>query len=111
MSEAVCLDHVFGGHFPGLDNPPALVADIRESGSYWRKLFVSRSTYTIFMLEGRALNDYDMHVFEEQRVYGKTVKHCAECLYSWREAAVPFLSIKNSIKWFKCVSKVSRMKS
>ncbi|KAF2092405.1 alpha/beta-hydrolase [Rhizodiscina lignyota] len=27
--------HSFGGHFPGLDNPPALTADIREIGNYW----------------------------------------------------------------------------
>ncbi|VUC34859.1 unnamed protein product [Clonostachys rosea] len=28
-------DHEFGGHFPGVDNPPALVSDIRQIGSYW----------------------------------------------------------------------------
>nr|WNZ75645.1 hypothetical protein [Trichoderma harzianum] len=28
-------NHDFGGHFPGLDNPPALIEDIREIGSYW----------------------------------------------------------------------------
>ncbi|TGO18995.1 hypothetical protein BTUL_0006g00280 [Botrytis tulipae] len=27
--------HNFGGHFPGLDNPPALVDDIRQVGNYW----------------------------------------------------------------------------
>ncbi|KAJ8126726.1 hypothetical protein O1611_g6913 [Lasiodiplodia mahajangana] len=27
--------HDFGGHFPALDNPPALVGDIREIGNYW----------------------------------------------------------------------------
>ncbi|KAK4034784.1 Alpha/Beta hydrolase protein [Parachaetomium inaequale] len=27
--------HEFGGHFPGLDNPPALVSDIREIGNVW----------------------------------------------------------------------------
>ncbi|KAF7948156.1 uncharacterized protein EAE97_003567 [Botrytis byssoidea] len=27
--------HNFGGHFPGLDNPPALVDDIRQIGNYW----------------------------------------------------------------------------
>lgn len=29
------IAHDFGGHFPGLDNPPALIADIREIVSYW----------------------------------------------------------------------------
>lgn len=29
------LDHEFGGHFPGLDNPPALIEDLREIGNYW----------------------------------------------------------------------------
>ncbi|KAJ5904191.1 alpha/beta-hydrolase [Penicillium tannophilum] len=28
-------NHGFGGHFPGLDNPPALLTDLREIGSYW----------------------------------------------------------------------------
>ncbi|TGO61496.1 hypothetical protein BOTNAR_0128g00040 [Botryotinia narcissicola] len=28
------VDHNFGGHFPGLDNPPALVDDIRKIGNY-----------------------------------------------------------------------------
>ncbi|OIW28330.1 alpha/beta-hydrolase [Coniochaeta ligniaria NRRL 30616] len=28
-------NHEFGGHFPGLDNPPALVDDLREIGNYW----------------------------------------------------------------------------
>ncbi|KAJ7347517.1 Alpha/Beta hydrolase protein [Mycena albidolilacea] len=28
--------HEFGGHFPGLDNPPAMIADIREVASYWK---------------------------------------------------------------------------
>ncbi|KAJ7451854.1 Alpha/Beta hydrolase protein [Mycena galericulata] len=27
--------HDFGGHFPGLDNPPALIEDIREMGLYF----------------------------------------------------------------------------
>ncbi|KAJ7872036.1 Alpha/Beta hydrolase protein [Mycena leptocephala] len=27
--------HDFGGHFPGLDNPPALIEDIREMGKYF----------------------------------------------------------------------------
>ncbi|KAI1118290.1 alpha/beta-hydrolase [Nemania sp. NC0429] len=27
--------HDFGGHFPGLDNPPALADDIRDIGKYW----------------------------------------------------------------------------
>ncbi|KAJ5753576.1 alpha/beta-hydrolase [Penicillium nucicola] len=25
-----------GGHFPGIDNPPALLNDLREIGTYWR---------------------------------------------------------------------------
>jgi hypothetical protein len=29
------VEHEFGGHFPGLDNPAALVADIRELGGYY----------------------------------------------------------------------------
>ncbi|KAH8817327.1 Alpha/Beta hydrolase protein [Xylogone sp. PMI_703] len=28
-------NHEFGGHFAGLDNPPALVGDLREIGEYW----------------------------------------------------------------------------
>ncbi|KAJ7499841.1 Alpha/Beta hydrolase protein [Mycena latifolia] len=28
--------HDFGGHFPGLDNPPALTEDIREMGLYFK---------------------------------------------------------------------------
>lgn len=28
-------NHDFGGHFPSLDNPPALLADIREIGDTW----------------------------------------------------------------------------
>ncbi|KAJ7453138.1 Alpha/Beta hydrolase protein [Mycena latifolia] len=28
--------HDFGGHFAGLDNPPALIEDIREMGSYFK---------------------------------------------------------------------------
>ncbi|KAJ7884148.1 Alpha/Beta hydrolase protein [Mycena olivaceomarginata] len=28
--------HEFGGHFPGLDNPPEMIADIREVASYWK---------------------------------------------------------------------------
>lgn len=31
----VSLDHDFGGHFAGLDNPPALMEDLREIGKYW----------------------------------------------------------------------------
>ncbi|KAJ7018627.1 Alpha/Beta hydrolase protein [Mycena alexandri] len=27
--------HEFGGHFPGIDNPPATISDIREVASYW----------------------------------------------------------------------------
>ena len=29
-------DHDFGGHFPGLDNPAALLSDLREIASYWK---------------------------------------------------------------------------
>lgn len=29
------LVHDFGGHFPGLDNPPALLEDIREMGLHY----------------------------------------------------------------------------
>ncbi|KAJ7356671.1 Alpha/Beta hydrolase protein [Mycena albidolilacea] len=29
-------EHDFGGHFPGLDNPPALIEDIREMGLYFK---------------------------------------------------------------------------
>ncbi|RAH51141.1 epoxide hydrolase family protein [Aspergillus brunneoviolaceus CBS 621.78] len=29
-------NHKRGGHFPGLDNPVALVEDLREIGSYWK---------------------------------------------------------------------------
>ncbi|KAJ7282731.1 Alpha/Beta hydrolase protein, partial [Mycena rebaudengoi] len=29
-------EHDFGGHFAGLDNPPALIADIREMGLYFK---------------------------------------------------------------------------
>ncbi|KAL4903751.1 hypothetical protein BDW74DRAFT_155375 [Aspergillus multicolor] len=28
-------NHEAGGHFPGLDNPPALLADLREIATYW----------------------------------------------------------------------------
>ncbi|KAJ0419605.1 alpha/beta-hydrolase [Aspergillus carlsbadensis] len=28
-------NHESGGHFPGIDNPPALLADLREIASYW----------------------------------------------------------------------------
>ncbi|KAH8797339.1 Alpha/Beta hydrolase protein [Xylogone sp. PMI_703] len=28
-------NHDFGGHFAGLDNPPALIEDVREIGTYW----------------------------------------------------------------------------
>jgi hypothetical protein len=27
--------HDFGGHFPGLDNPPALIDDLRDIGLYF----------------------------------------------------------------------------
>ncbi|KAH8892959.1 alpha/beta-hydrolase [Thozetella sp. PMI_491] len=30
-------NHDFGGHFAGLDNPPALLQDLREIGTYWKK--------------------------------------------------------------------------
>ncbi|KAK3615042.1 hypothetical protein LTR56_026844 [Elasticomyces elasticus] len=30
-------NHEFGGHFAGLDNPPALIADLREIGEYWNR--------------------------------------------------------------------------
>jgi len=29
-------EHDFGGHFPGLDNPPALIEDIRDMGLYFK---------------------------------------------------------------------------
>lgn len=29
------FNHDFGGHFPGVDNPSALVQDLREIGKYW----------------------------------------------------------------------------
>lgn len=29
------VDHDVGGHFPGLDNPPALLHDLREIATYW----------------------------------------------------------------------------
>ncbi|KAJ7054186.1 Alpha/Beta hydrolase protein [Mycena amicta] len=29
-------EHDFGGHFPGLDNPPALIADLRELGTHFK---------------------------------------------------------------------------
>ncbi|KAL7916674.1 Alpha/Beta hydrolase protein [Trichoderma velutinum] len=29
-------NHDFGGHFPALDNPPAMISDLREIGSYWK---------------------------------------------------------------------------
>ncbi|KAL2843055.1 alpha/beta-hydrolase [Aspergillus pseudodeflectus] len=29
-------NHESGGHFPGIDNPPALLADLREIASYWK---------------------------------------------------------------------------
>ena len=29
------LDHNFGGHFPSLDNPPAMIADLRQIADYW----------------------------------------------------------------------------
>jgi hypothetical protein len=28
-------DHEFGGHFAGLDNPPALIEDLSEIGNFW----------------------------------------------------------------------------
>ncbi|KAK5685712.1 hypothetical protein LTR17_026996 [Elasticomyces elasticus] len=28
-------NHDFGGHFPGVDNPPALLEDLREIGNFW----------------------------------------------------------------------------
>ncbi|WAO91358.1 Hypothetical protein NCS54_00882500 [Fusarium falciforme] len=28
--------HTFGGHFPALDNPPALVEDIQEIAEFWQ---------------------------------------------------------------------------
>ncbi|KAK5694081.1 hypothetical protein LTR97_009702 [Elasticomyces elasticus] len=28
-------NHDFGGHFPGIDNPPALLEDLREIGNFW----------------------------------------------------------------------------
>ncbi|KAF2811954.1 alpha/beta-hydrolase [Mytilinidion resinicola] len=28
-------NHDFGGHFAGIDNPPALIKDLREIGTYW----------------------------------------------------------------------------
>ncbi|KAL7928227.1 Alpha/Beta hydrolase protein [Trichoderma chlorosporum] len=28
-------NHDFGGHFPALDNPPALISDLQEIGDYW----------------------------------------------------------------------------
>ncbi|RYP64372.1 hypothetical protein DL771_008766 [Monosporascus sp. 5C6A] len=28
-------NHDFGGHFPGVDNPSALISDVRELGNYW----------------------------------------------------------------------------
>ncbi|QYS95404.1 EHN domain-containing protein [Trichoderma simmonsii] len=31
-------NHEFGGHFPGLDNPPALIQDLREIGNYWDRV-------------------------------------------------------------------------
>ncbi|KAL6414184.1 Epoxide hydrolase [Ilyonectria robusta] len=30
-------DHDFGGHFAGVDNPPALISDIRDVGNYWHQ--------------------------------------------------------------------------
>jgi len=29
------VDHDFGGNFAGLDNPKALVDDLREIGTHW----------------------------------------------------------------------------
>ncbi|KAL7940980.1 Alpha/Beta hydrolase protein [Trichoderma barbatum] len=29
-------NHDFGGHFPSLDNPPAMISDLREIGDYWK---------------------------------------------------------------------------
>lgn len=35
LTESCAADHEAGGHFPGLDNPPALLADLREIATYW----------------------------------------------------------------------------
>jgi len=35
-THALSADHDFGGHFPGIDNPPAVIDDLREIGSYWK---------------------------------------------------------------------------
>jgi hypothetical protein len=35
FSDPSALDHEFGGHFAGLDNPPALIADLKEIVQYW----------------------------------------------------------------------------
>lgn len=33
-----CEDHSFGGHIAGLDNPPALIADIRHIGNLYKRV-------------------------------------------------------------------------
>ncbi|KAL6857303.1 Alpha/Beta hydrolase protein [Trichoderma novae-zelandiae] len=33
---AVYNNHDFGGHFPSLDNPPAMIADLREIADHWK---------------------------------------------------------------------------
>lgn len=35
-SGRVWIDHDFGGHFPGIDNPPALASDLMAIGSYFK---------------------------------------------------------------------------
>lgn len=35
MDWLIETDHESGGHFPGLDNPPALLEDLREIATYW----------------------------------------------------------------------------
>lgn len=37
MDWLIETDHEAGGHFPGLDNPPALLEDLREIATYWSK--------------------------------------------------------------------------
>jgi len=32
-----CKEHARGGHFAGLDNPPALITDLREIGDHFNK--------------------------------------------------------------------------
>ncbi|RFU80052.1 alpha beta-hydrolase [Trichoderma arundinaceum] len=33
---AVYNNHDFGGHFPSLDNPPAMISDLRDIANYWK---------------------------------------------------------------------------